>query len=174
MISFSAFVFSLRMRMVRLKKHKAAVSLGFLCFIILLVLGPAIYQESWLDPFSTLNLPNRELHPQAITMLGMTNSNDPFHSYYYTNKGKIQELIHDLQLASPISLEKEQASLKNQKVEYFTLHRASSHYHAEEDFALQYYPEKSIVIFSQQAFQIDDSTVSVLKEITEGMTSGWW
>lgn len=174
MISFSAFVFSWRMRLSRLKNHKLAVSLGFLFFVILIIFGPSFYQESWLDPFSTLNVPNQELHPHAITMLGMLNSDDPFHPQYYTNEGKIQELMRDLQLATPLSSEQDLATLKDQKVLYFTLHRAPSHYHSEEDYALQYYPEKSIVLFGQQAFRINKSTEDAFKQITDGMTPGWW
>ena len=66
------------------------------------------------------------------------------------------------------------ASLKNQKVHYFTLHRALSRYHVEEDYALQYYPEMGIVQFRQQAFRINESTVYAFTQITAGMTSGWW
>jgi len=141
----------------------------------MLIFGPSIYQESWLDPFSTLNVPNRQLHPHAITKLGLVNSDNPFQPYYYINAGKIQELMHSLQRATPLS-SSDQAlvSLENQKVQYFTLHRAPSHYHTEEDYALQYYPEKNIVRFGQQAFRINESTIYAFTQITNSMTSGWW
>ena len=175
MLSFSAFVYSWRMRLSKLKKHKLAVTLSVVFVTIILVLGPFAYQESWLDPFSTLNVPNRELHPHAITKLGMVNSEDPFHPYYYTDVGKIQELIQDLQHATPLS-SSDQAlvSLENQKVQYFTLHRALSHYHTTEDYALQYYPAKSIVRFGQQEFRVNAATVYAFTKITGSMTPGWW
>ena len=176
MYSFSSFAFSCRMRLSRLKNRKFSVSLSIVLVISILVFGPPIYQESWLDPLRTLNVPNRELHPLAITKLGMVNSNDPFHPYYYTNFGKIQELMRNLQRATPLSPSDQAllAPLDNQKVQYFTLHREPSHYHSEEDYALQYYPEKSIVRFRQQAFRINESSVYAFTQITEGMTSGWW
>jgi hypothetical protein len=175
MFSFSAFVFSWRMRLSRLKKHKIAVCLSGLFVVAVIVFGPLIYQESWLDPFSTLNIPNRELHPHAINMLGMLNSDDPFHPYYYTNEGKIQDLLRDLQRATPLSSVQDLAvALKDQKIKYFTLHRASSRHHTEEDYALQYYPEKSIILFGQQAFRVNESTNYAFTQISGGMTSGWW
>lgn len=175
MHSFSSFVFSCRMRLSGLKRHKLAVSLSLMFVVTILVFGPPIYKESWLDPLGTLNVPNRELHPHAITKLGMVKSDDPFHPYYYTNVGKIQELMRNLQRATPLSSsDQASVSLENQKVHYFTLHRALSHYHTEEDYALQYYPEKGIVRFRQQAFRINESTVYAFSQITGGMTSGWW
>ncbi|ODA42800.1 hypothetical protein [Desulfosporosinus sp. BG] len=175
MHSFSCYVFSWRMRLLRLKRHKLSVSLSVIFLLAVLIIGPPVYQESWLDPFGTLNVPNRELHPHAITKLGMVNSDDPFHPYYYTNEGKIQELMHDLQRATPLS-SSDQAlvSLENQKVQYFTLHRTLSHYHPEEDYALLYYPNKGIIRFREQAFRINESTVYTLTQITGDMTSGWW
>lgn len=175
MHSISSFVFSCRMRLSRLKRRKLAVSLSIVFVLAILVFGPPIYQESWLDPFGTLNVPNRELRPHAITKLGMVNSDDPFHPYYYTNVGKIQELMRNLQHATPLSSSDQTlVSLENQKVQYFTLHRALSHYHAEEDYALQYYPAKSIVRFRKQAFRINESAVYAFTQITGDMTSGWW
>lgn len=175
MHSFSSIVLACRMRLSKLKRRKLAVSLGVVFIVALLVFGPSVYQESWLDPFGTLNVPNRQLHPHAITKLGIVNSDDPFHPYYYTNAGKIKELMRDLQRATPLSSSDQTlVSLENQKIQYFTLHRELSHYHTEEDYALQYYPEKSIVRFGQQAFRINESTVYAFTQITAGMTSGWW
>lgn len=175
MLSFSSFVFSWRMRLTKLKKHKFVVSLTILFVVALLVWGPPAYKESWLDPFSTLNVPNRELHPRAINKLGMINSDDPFNPLYYTDEGEIQELMRNLQRATPLSTS-EQASLalENQKVEYFTFHRGSSSYHPAEDFALQYYPEKGIVRFGQQFFRINEASIYNFTQISSGMTSGWW
>lgn len=175
MSSFSSFVFYCRIRLLKMRNHKLAVSLSVGFVVTMLIFGPSIYQESWLDPFSTLNVPNRQLHPHAITKLGLVNSDNPFQPYYYSNAGKIQELMHNLQRATPLS-SSDQAlvSLENQKVQYFTLHRAPSHYHTEEDYALQYYPEKNIVRFGQQAFRINESTIYAFTQITNSMTSGWW
>jgi len=175
MHSFSAFVFSWRMRLSRLKNRKVTIGLSVVFVLAIIVFGPPAYKESWLDPFKTLNVPNRELHPHSITKLGMINSNDPFHPYYYTNVGEIQELMRNLKRATPLSSSDQAlASLENQKIQYFTLHRELSRYHAAEDYALQYYPEKSIVRFRQQAFRINESSVYAFTQITGGMTSGWW
>lgn len=175
MPSFSSFIFSWRMRLLGLKKHKFTVSLSIVLVVAIMVWGPPIYQESWLDPFSTLNVPNRDLHPHSINKIGMINSDDPFHPLYYTDEGKISELMRNLQRATPLSVS-EQAllALENQKVTYFTLHRESSSYHVEEDYALQYYPEKGIVHFGQQFFRINESSIYNLSQISKGMTSGWW
>jgi hypothetical protein len=105
----------------------------------------------------------------------MVSSDNPFHPLYYTDVAKIQELMHDLQRATPLSSSDQAlASLKDQKVQYFTIHRALSRYHVEEDYALQYYPAKSIVCFDQQAFRVNESTVYTLTQITSAMTPGWW
>ncbi|SPF50112.1 conserved exported hypothetical protein [Candidatus Desulfosporosinus infrequens] len=175
MHSFSSFVFSCRMQLSRLKRRKFVVCLSVLLIVVIIVFVPSVYQESWLDPFSTLNVPNRELHPLAITKLGMVNSEDPFHPYYYINTGKIHELMRDLQHATPLSsTDQTLVPLENQKVLYFTLHRELSHYHTTEDYALQYYPAKSIVRFGQQEFRINESTVYAFTQITGSMTTGWW
>jgi hypothetical protein len=149
--------------------------LGILLVLTAIGFGPTIYQESWLDPFSTLNVPDRELKPHAITILGILNSDDPFHPYYYTNKNEIQELMSDLQRATPLpSSEQAQDSLQNQKVQYFTLHRTPSNYHTEEDFALQYYADLGTIRFGQQLFKINEATTYSFSKINEGRTSGWW
>ncbi|KGP74981.1 hypothetical protein JT05_13160 [Desulfosporosinus sp. Tol-M] len=175
MLSFSSLVFSWRMRLLRFKNHKFAVILSIVFIVVILLWGPPAYKESWLDPFSTLNVPNRVLHPHAINKLGMINSDDPLHPLYYTNKGIILELMRNLQRATPLS-SSEQAllALENQKVKYFTLHREPSKFHVEEDYALQYYSEKGIVHFGQQFFQINEASIYNFTQITNGMTSGWW
>lgn len=175
MLSFSSFIFSCRMRLLRLKKYIFAAIFSVVIVVISLVWGPTAYQESWLDPFSTLNVPNRELHPYAINMLGMINSDDPFQPLYYTNQAKIRKLMRNLQRSSLLSTS-EQAllALETQKIEYFTLHRQPSSYHVEEDYALQYYPEKGIVRFGHQFFRINEASINTFTQITSGMTSGWW
>lgn len=174
MHSFSAYVFSWRMRLSTLKRHKLTTSLGVVFIIFLVVLGPTVYQESWFDPFSTLNVPNQKIHPHAITMLGILNADDPFHPYYYTDRGKIQELMYNLQRATLLSSEQDLGTLENQKIQFFTLHRAPSRYHSEEDYALKYYPEKGIVRFGQQAFRINEATIYNLTQIAENRIPGWW
>jgi hypothetical protein len=175
MLSFSSFVFSCRMRLLKVKDHKLAAGLSILILLFAIFAVPPLYEESWLDPFSTLNIANRELHPHSITMIGMLNSDDPFHPYYYTNREKISELMRDLQRATPISMsEIPPTSLENQKIKYLTLHCSSSNYHSEEDFALQYYPDREIVRFGQQLFRINETTVYTLSQITNAMTPGWW
>lgn len=175
MLSFSSFVFSWRMRLLRLREHKFALTLSIVFVLTLLVWGPSTYKESWLDPFSTLNVPNRDLHPHSINKLGMINSDDQFHPFYYTDEGKVQELMRNLQRATPLS-SSEQAILasENQKVKYFTLHREPSSYHVAEDYALQYYPEKGIVRFNQKYFRINEASIYNFTQISNGMTSGWW
>lgn len=175
MKSFSAFMFSCRMRLSKIKKHKIAVSLGVLFLLTAIAFGPTIYRESWLDPFSTFNVPHRELHPHAINKLGMINPDDPSHPLYYTNEDKIQELMRNLQRSTPLS-DSEQTSLalENQEVKYFTLHRQPSRYHTEEDYALKYYPKIGIIRFGQQFFRINESSVYTFSQIINGMTAGWW
>lgn len=170
MLSFSSFIFSWRMRLLSLKKHKFAVSLSIVFVVALLVWGPTVYKESWLDPFSTLNVPNRDLHPRAINKLGMINSDDPFVPLYYTNEGNIRELMRNLQRATPLS-SSEQAllALEDQNRIYFSLHREPSRYHVEQDFALQYYPEKGIIRFGHQFFRLNEASIYNFSQITSGM-----
>lgn len=66
MHSIPSFVFSLRMKLLKLKKHKLAVNLSIVFVIVISVFGPTVYKESWLNPFSTLGVPNQELHPRII------------------------------------------------------------------------------------------------------------
>ena len=175
MRSFSSFVFSGRMRLLRILKHKFALIFSLVFIVTSYVWGPTVYQESWLDPFSTLNVPNRELRPHAVNKLGMINSEDPFHPLYFTNEQKIRELMNGLQRATPLS-SSEQAlfTLDNQKVTYFTLHREASTYHGEEDYGLQYYPDEGVVRFGQQFFRINEASVYAFTLISREMTSGWW
>ncbi|AFM41894.1 hypothetical protein Desaci_2985 [Desulfosporosinus acidiphilus SJ4] len=175
MLSFSSFVFSCRMRLAKLKHHKLALSSTLIVLMIVIFIGPPVYKESWLDPFSTLNLSNRELHPHTITMLGMLKSDDPYHPYYFSDQKTISELMHDLQHTTPVSLSDLPADFsKDQKTEFFTLHRASSKFHSEEDYALQYNPRLGVVYFRQQLFHINESAIYTLNKITNSMTPGWW
>lgn len=175
LLSFSAVSFSWRMRLTHVKKHKFAFALIFFLLLAALLFGPSIYHESWLDPFSTLAVPDRQLKPHAITMLGIVDSNNSFHPSYYADVRKIQELLHNLQRATPLPASAQTFnSLINSKIQYYTLHRSPSNYHTEEDFALQYYPEKGIVRFGDQLFRINEATIYSLTTIYANRTSGWW
>lgn len=171
MLSFSSFVFSWRMRLLRLKRHKIAVSLSIVSIVALLVWGPTVYKESWLDPFSTLNVPNRDLHPHAITKLGMINSDDPFITLSYSDEGKIRELMRDLQRSTPISSSEIALSeSENERIVYFSLHREPSRYHVEQDFALKYFIDKGIVRFGHQFFRLNESAIYSFSQITSELT----
>ncbi|KUO78886.1 MAG: hypothetical protein APF81_18430 [Desulfosporosinus sp. BRH_c37] len=175
MLSFSSLVFSWRMRLLSLKNHKFTVILSIVLLFAILLFGPPVFKESWLDPFSTLNVPNRELHPRAINKLGMINSDDPFLPLYYTNEALIQELMRNLERSTPLSSsEPALLALENQKIMYFTLHREASRFHVEEDYALQYYPEKGIIRFGRQFFRINEASIYTFSQIASGMTTGWW
>lgn len=175
MLSFSGFVFSWRMRLRSMKKHRFAVNFGIVIVLAILVCGPPIYRESWLDPFSTLNVPNRQLHPHAINKLGLITSEKPFLPLYFANEAIIRELMRNLQRSTPLSSSDQTLlSLENQKILYFTLHREPSRYHVEEDYALQYYPENGIIRFGQQFFRLNEASIYTFSQITNGMTSGWW
>lgn len=175
MYSFSDIVSSCRMHLTKFKGHKITLCLSILLVLAAIILGPTIYRESWLEPFNTLNVPDNELKPHAITMLGILNSDDPFHPYYYTNEKEIQELLYNLQRATPLSSsEQAKLSLQNQKLQYFTLHRTPSSYHSEEDFALQYYTGLGIVRFEQHLFKINEAASYSFTKINEGRISGWW
>lgn len=174
MHSFSAFIFTWRMRLRTIRKHKLVVSLVILFLSIGIVFGPIVYMESWLDPFSTLNISNREFHPHAITMIGMLSADDPFHPQYSMDVPQIQDLLRNLQRATLLSSESATDALKDQKAVFYTLHRAPSRYHTEMDYALQYYPEKGIVRFGQQTFQVNAATIYAFTQINKNMKTGWW
>jgi len=174
MLSLTSLVISCRMRLLSIRKHKVAFILSIVFLVPILVWGPTAYKESWLNPFSTLNVPNRELHPRAINKLGMINTDDPFKPLYFTNEAKILELLQNLQRSTSLSSEQALLSLENQKVKYFTLHRDSSNYHEEEDYALQYYSEKGIVRFGQHFFLINEASIYNFTQIEREMTAGWW
>lgn len=175
MVSLSGFIFSCRMRLKKLFKHKAALAVGLVVVLLAVLVIPPVYQESWLDPFSTLSMANRDLHPHSITMIGMVDPSDPFHPRYYTNKGKIGDLLGDLRRSTPVSFSDLPGnSLSSDNMKYFTLHRVASKYHSEEDFALQYYPEQKIVRFGNQLFRINEAAVYSLEQIQQAMSPGWW
>jgi len=174
MLSFSSFIFSWRMRLSKLKKHKLATFLCLLAVVGIIAFSIPAYQESWLDPFSTLNIPDRVLHPHWITKVGMVTSKDPFHPHYCQDEEKIQALIRNLRTATPLSAGTASFSSKNQTIDYFTLHRTASDYHKHEDYALQYFPGKQVIFFEQQYYKINQITVNSIDQLQNSMISGWW
>lgn len=159
------------------KKKTVIVIIGLIALLLsaAVAFGPPIYQESWLDPSSTLNVPNRDLHPRWINKLGFVNPDDPFHPHYSTSGKEIQVFVRGLQTATPLS-PSEQTSFhsESQRVYYLTLHREASQYHDEKDFALLYYPETSVVYFGQEYFRITGDLLPVFSELVQNMSPGWW
>lgn len=142
-----------------------------LCVIILL---PWSYQESWLDPFSTLNVPNRLLHPHSFTRIGYIDPTDPQNQRFTSDKSLTQELIKDLASAKPLIDPYSKDELKTSKVSYFVLHRDFSRFHEAEDFSLQFYPELNLAYFGDQEFKINEATTLLLDKLPQQMNSGWW
>lgn len=168
----SSFI-SLRYKLQKLKYPKLTL-LMILSVIIFLAIFPIAYRESWLDPFSTLNVPNRILHPLSITKIGMMDPNDPYHPSSYSDQSQIHALMKDLQQAEPLPYLHSPEELVNQKVRYFTLHREETRYHKAFDYPLQYYPQEKTVRFGQQEFQVNDATILLLNDIAQKMQPGWW
>ena len=156
-------------------RHAKLIFLGFVIGILLLVFVlPPAYQESWLNPFSTLNVPNRTLHPLAFSQIGLTDPADPFHPHFFADRQKVKELMRQLQHANLVSSDETQVSQKDEKVLYFTLHREATRYHLAADLPLQYFPKRNIVYFGEQLFVIDNVTTLLLNEISQAMQPGWW
>lgn len=149
------------------------ISFTLLALIIILISFPA-YQESWLDPFHTLSIPNRVLHPLSFSYVGLMDPADPFKPHFFADRQKIRELMKALQNATPVSSDQIQELPKDERTLYFTLHREANRYHDTEDFALQYYPERNIVCFAYQQFKIDNKTILLLNDISQKMQAGWW
>jgi hypothetical protein len=144
-------------------------------FILLIpfFLLPA-YQESWLDPFDTLNIPNKILHPFSFTHIGLTDPADPFNPHYFADRAKVQELMHNLRQAKLNISDQVQTVPSNEKVFYFTLHRKASYFHDAADFSLIYYPRLNLIFFDDQQFTVDAATILLLNEICQKMQPGWW
>lgn len=174
MYSYSEIVFSGRMRLNKLKKHKILVSLSIVVLVAIIAITPTVYKESWLDPFCTLNIPNRELHPHSITKIGILSTDDPFHPSYFVDQDKIHDLMQELRHAISLSPDQTLTELEKQKAQFFTLHRPSDRFHEEEDYALQFYPDKGIIYFADQYFKVDSATVLTFTDIYNGKISGWW
>jgi hypothetical protein len=156
-------------------RHPRLVLISFtlLALIIIIISFPA-YQESWLDPFNTLCIPNRILHPLSFSFVGLMNPADPFKPHFFAEHQKIRELMKALQHATPVSSDQIQELPHDQKTLYLTLHREANRYHDTEDLPLQYYPERNIVSFADRQFKIDDKTVLLFNEISQKMQPGWW
>lgn len=141
--------------------------------LVVLILLPWFYQESWLSPFSTLNVPNSLLHPHAFSEIGYIDASDPTHPLFTSNKSQTQELLRDLGYAKPITTYSED-TLNQSKVSRFILHRPSTRFHSAEDFSLQYYPDLELVLFGGQEFHINEASILLLNNLPQQMKSGWW
>ncbi len=156
-------------------RHLKLIFLAFIISILLLIfVVPPVYQESWLNPFSTLNVPNRTLHPLSFSKIGLMDPADPFHPHFFADRQKVKELMRNLQHATLITSDQTQVFPKDEKVMYFTLHREATSYHLAADIPLQYFPKHNIVYFSEQQFMIDNVTTLLLNEISQNMQPGWW
>ncbi|HWQ72427.1 MAG TPA: hypothetical protein VN370_08925 [Desulfitobacteriaceae bacterium] len=147
--------------------------------LILIILMSSIllllaYQESWLDPFNTLSVPNNKLHPLSFSQIGLMDPNDPFNPHFFADRQKVKELMRNLQHATPTASDQTQVLANDEKILYFTLHREANYFHEKADLALQYYPQRNIVCFARQQYKIDHDTVQCLNDITQKMQAGWW
>ncbi|MHB1651951.1 MAG: hypothetical protein ACYCVD_05650 [Desulfitobacteriaceae bacterium] len=165
------FINRIKDKLLKFKRPRTFIMLvlGLFCLGVL----PWLYQESWLDPFSTLNVPDRFLHPHAFSKIGYVDSSDPSHPFFSADKSLAQGLIRDLGSARP-STQYTIEELAGMKVLYFTLHRDSSRFHSAADFPLQFYPGLSIVRFGEQEFQVNEATLLFLDKLPQKMVSGWW
>ncbi|MHB8125836.1 MAG: hypothetical protein ACYDEJ_09405 [Desulfitobacteriaceae bacterium] len=155
-------------------RHPKLVIIGFVLGMLLLILVlPPVYQESWLDPFNTLNVPNKVLHPLSFSQIGLMDPADPFNPHFFADHQKVKELMKDLQHATLVPSNQTQVQ-KDEKILYFTLHRKATRYHAAADFSLQYNPKRNIVYFGEQQFMIDNVTTLLLNDISQKMQPGWW
>lgn len=156
-----------------LVKHPK-ISLSIVTLIILLLIPwITIYQESWLDPFNTLSIPDYILRPHSFTKIGLENPNDPFQPRFIDNTPMVQELMRDLRSASPISTDSNVKSEDKNKL-YFILHRDSSQFHKTADYSLIYFPDKSTIYFGSQYFHVDESTDVLLNQLNKDAHPGWW
>jgi hypothetical protein len=149
------------------------ISLVLIALMIPLLLLPA-YQESWFDPFNTLSVPNKVLHPLSFSQIGLMNPADPFNPHFFADRKKVKELMKALQHATLISSDQTQVLSKDEEILYFTLHREANRFHDTADLALQYYPQRNIVCFAQQQYKIDNMTILLLNDISQKMQAGWW
>lgn len=144
--------------------------------IVLILAGtliPLAYTESWLDPFTTLQVRNDILHPHAIYQVGFRDPSDRFQSKVFKNAVTVQELMHELSYAvlDP-SIHSE--NIKQGEKIFFTLHCQETKFHAARDYPLVYYPESNVIYFGNQFFQINSATTLLLNTIIQKAEPGWW
>jgi hypothetical protein len=149
------------------------ISFILIGLLIPLLLLPA-YQESWLDPFNTLSIPNKVLHPLSFSQIGLMDPADPFNPHYFSDRHEVKELMRALQHATLISSDQTQVLSKDEKILYFTLHREANRFHDTADLALQYYPIRNIVCFAGQQYKINNVTILLLNDVNQKMQAGWW
>lgn len=169
---------SWRLRLARMTARIKYPKLTLLIIVVVAILvgiwAPPAYRESWLDPFSTLNMPNRLLHPNAIDRLGLVDPNDPYHPHFFANQAVVHEFMKSLGQAQTLSTQHSPQELAGQPVMFFTLHGAASKYHPAFDYALQFYPQEQSVRFGEQEFKISDRSVLLIQQIKQNMETGWW
>ncbi len=146
--------------------------------IILVLLGlliisalPLAYHESWLDPFSTLNVPNHLLKPHSITLIAYVPSDNPAQTLVLTDHARVQELVHDLGSAEPLPGAE---PLDPKTILHFTLHREASRFHEAADFALEFDPHQGTVRFAGQIFHLPEAGQLYLTNLPKTMQSGWF
>lgn len=145
--------------------------------ITLLLLGllviaavPMAYRESWLDPFTTLNVPNRLFKPHAITLIAYVPNDNPTKTLVLQDGSRILEFMHDLSLAN--SLRGETPENTGSSL-HFILHRQASRFHNAEDFALEFDPQRGVVYFAGQTFQLPEAGQLYFTKLPTIMQPGW-
>lgn len=160
------------------KTHPNLLRPRMLVILLLLLSGlavsPWVYQESWLSPFSTLDVPNHFLHPHAFTAIGYIKSADPAHPRFTADKALTQELLRDLEEARPLPAAQTLNSSSQDPIRHFVLHRDGSRFHSAADFALTYDPSLGLVRFGGEAFQVNQATQVLLNTLPNKMAAGWW
>ena len=140
----------------------------FLSLVFLLTLLLA-YRESWFDPFTTLDVPDRLLKPHAVTEIAYIPNEDPTKTMVLTEYASVQEFMHALSLATLAR----QTSQDSPATLHFVLHRGASRFHKAEDFALEFDPQKGMVYFAGQSFQLSEAGQLYLTKVPNLMRPGW-
>lgn len=163
----------------RLKKIKEATLFTFRRprRMLLLLLGlflmaalPVAYRESWLDPFTTLNVPNRLLKPHAVTLIAYVPNDNPTKTMIIQDPSRVRKFMSDLSMAT---LLKGEEPPNTTTALHFIFHREASGFHKAEDFALEFDPEKGIVYFAGQAFRLPEAGQLYFTKLPTMMQPGW-
>lgn len=138
--------------------------------LLVLSSAPLAYHESWLDPFSTLDVPNRLLKPHTITAIGLVPAENPGQTLVLREPARVRELMHDLYEAVPH--QGTEFSSPDQ-ILHFTLHRDATRFHTAADFALEFDPQQGLVRMAGQAFRIPEAGQLYLTNLSKSMQPGW-